>query len=40
MEFVSQITNNVTAPSVARYLIVDYLASELGKDLDVPSIEV
>ena len=39
LEFVSNIRNDgATPPSVARYMIVDYLASELGADLDVPGI--
>jgi hypothetical protein len=36
--FVSKITNDATVPSVARYLIVDYLVSELGANLVVPPI--
>ena len=36
--FTAQIMTEVTVSSVARYLICDYLASELGFDLVVPSI--
>lgn len=39
MEFVSNIRNKTTPQDVARYLIVDYMASELGADLVVPPIE-
>lgn len=39
VDFVSKITNETTPPAVARYFVIDYLVSELGYDLDVPSIE-
>jgi hypothetical protein len=39
VDFVSKITNETTPPSVARYLVIDYLVSELGYDLPVPRIE-
>lgn len=39
LDFVSKVTNETTPPAVARYLVVDYLVSELGYDLPVPPVE-
>lgn len=38
MDFVSKITNKPSPEAVIRYLVVDYLASELGYDLSIPDI--
>jgi hypothetical protein len=39
LDFVSKITNETNPPAVARYLVIDYLVSELGYDLPVPDVE-